>query len=43
MRSVLSNLPNSLLSPTVLKKDYERRFSFDSYIKAFENLLKKTE
>lgn len=43
MRSVLSNLPSSILPPAVLREDYERRFSFDVYIKRFVAMLKKSE
>jgi hypothetical protein len=43
MRSVLSNLPSSILPSAVLREDYERRFSFDAYIKRFEAMLKKSE
>lgn len=41
MRSVLSNLPSSLLPAAVLREDYKHRFSFDVYMERFTALLKK--
>ena len=41
LRSVLSKLPSSLLPVAVLREDYERRFSFDIYIRKFTALLKE--
>jgi glycosyltransferase involved in cell wall biosynthesis len=37
--SVLSKFPTSQLDPAYLREEYEKRFSFNSYIKKFEALL----
>ena len=42
LRTVLSNWPDSLLPAAVLREDYERRFSFETYIRKFTALLKST-
>ncbi|WP_162303894.1 glycosyltransferase family 4 protein [Paracnuella aquatica] len=39
MTKILSQFPGSLLDPDLLRNDYERRFSFEAYIRSFTELL----